>query len=46
MARDANVATLLTQTDRNKLVTAMMKANGGKAMATAIWKIDQRIRPA
>jgi hypothetical protein len=29
---DANVANLLTESDHNKLVTALMKANGGKAV--------------
>jgi DNA-binding MarR family transcriptional regulator len=32
-ARDANVANLLTETDRNRLVTALMKANGGRAVS-------------
>jgi hypothetical protein len=41
-ARDANVADLLTQTDRNRLVTALMKANGGKAVGAG--DIDGAVR--
>lgn len=33
LRRDADIARLLTQTDRNQIMTQLMKANGGKAVS-------------
>lgn len=43
-ARDADVARLLTPEDKNRLVTALLKANGGKPMPQA--QIDAAVRQA
>lgn len=43
-ARDTDVARLLTPQDKNRLVTALLKANGGKAVSQA--QIDAAVRQA
>lgn len=41
-SRDANVAKMLSSQDRNKIVTALMKANGGKSVGQK--QIEQAVK--